>query len=89
MSTCIGSPGSTKVSDVPQLGQNQRVPLAKNAKLLGSPRDRAKQSAVYVPQATTGAPAARWHVRQQQQSACSVCHVLLWPVPGCGYSRSG
>jgi hypothetical protein len=50
----------------PQAGQNDRSPIADDAKTLGSPRTQAKRPAGQVPQATTGAPAARWHMRQWQ-----------------------
>jgi hypothetical protein len=65
-STYVGSPGSTKARGVPRPGRNDRSPLADDAKLPGSPRVQAKRSAGHVPQATTGAPAARWHRRQWQ-----------------------
>jgi hypothetical protein len=51
---------------VPQFAQNDRSPLADDANLAGSPLDQAKPSAGYLPQATTGAPAARWQIRQWQ-----------------------
>jgi len=66
MSIQSGSAISRKMSGVPQRLQKPRLAPGLDANSAMSPALTVKPAAANVAQGTTGAPAARWHMRQWQ-----------------------
>jgi len=63
-STCCGLAAARQVKGVPQAPQKWRNALAEERYAVGFPADTSKAASGTVSHAMTGAPCARWHIRQ-------------------------
>jgi hypothetical protein len=62
---CVGGLKPGDPAGVPNVAvQKRRWPWLDERRVAGSAPSQAKAAASQVPQATTGAPLARWHIRQ-------------------------